>query len=69
MRPIPASSAGVPLIPVPLGSEAAAKPDGWPSPSSAKAVLTFPDGIRLEIDADFPTVALEAVIGVLRRRR
>jgi len=69
VRPVPASPAGLPLIPVTIGPEAVARPEGWPSPPSAKAVLTFPDGIRLEIGADFPAGALETVIGVLRRRR
>lgn len=69
VRPVSASPAGLPLIPVTISPEAAARPDGWPSPSLAKAVLTFPDGTRLEIGADFPAAVLETVIDVLRRRR
>lgn len=52
------------LVPVMIG------PSPPPGPGSSRgAVVTLPDGTRLEIDAGFPVVLLKALLGSLRRSR
>jgi len=52
------------LVPVMIGPS---PPAG--SASCRGAVVTLPDGTRLEIDAGYPVVALKALLGSLRRSR
>jgi len=40
-----------------------------PIPTSRHAVITWPDGLRLEVPAGYPVTALKALIGVLRQAR
>jgi transposase len=56
------------LIPVMVGDGAAPTPPPQPlAPPSHQAVVTRPNGTRLEIEAGYPAVALKALIAALRR--
>lgn len=56
------------LIPVVVGDAAAPTPPPQEiPPPSHRAVVTLPDGTRLEIEAGYPAVALKALFVALRR--
>ena len=56
------------LIPVVVGDAAAPTPPPQEiPPPSHRAVVTLPDGTRLEIEAGYPAVALKALFAALRR--
>ena len=62
------------LIPVMVEDEAPAPAAAAPAPEAAaalpaRAVVTLADGTRLEVGPDYPTAALKALIGALRRRQ
>jgi transposase len=55
------------LIPVMVGDATAAVPPALMSSAIPQAVVTLPDGTRLEIAAGYPAVALRALFAALRR--
>ena len=66
----PGTGIGVPneLIPVMLEATPMPAPEA-PSPSApSRALITFPDGTRLEIGADYPAAALKALIAAVKGR-
>lgn len=58
------------LIPVMIEATSATTPTPVPTPTEApRAIITLPDGTRLEIAAGYPVSALRAVIAALRQTR
>ena len=57
------------LIPVMVADTLATVPSRCvaPPPSSTAAVITLPDGTRVEIAGDYPRATLRALIAALRR--
>lgn len=55
------------LIPVTLDGPPIPASEAPPSPS--RALITFPDGTRLEVGADYPASALKALIAAVTGRR
>ncbi|MBP2297063.1 IS66-like element accessory protein TnpA [Azospirillum rugosum] len=62
---------GVPneLIPVTLEATPVPTAEAPPSPAPSRALITFPDGTRLEVGADYPASALKALITAVTGRR
>lgn len=44
-------------------------PEAPPSPVPSRALITFPDGARLKVGADYPASALKALIAAVAGRR
>lgn len=59
------------LIPVVTGAVPAEPepPQGMAPVCAPRAVVTFTDGVRLDVGADYPTDALATLVGTLRGRR
>lgn len=57
------------LIPVTLDATPVPTPEAPPSPTRSRALITFPDGTRLEVGADYPASALKALIAAVTGRR
>jgi transposase len=67
-----AAPMGVPtLIPVVTGTVPAEPepPQGEVRVCAPRAVVTFADGVRLDVGADYPADALAALVAMLRGRR
>lgn len=57
------------LIPVTLDAAPVPTPEALPSPAPSRALITFPNGTRLEVGADYPASALKALIATVAGRR
>lgn len=57
------------LIPVTLDATPIPTPEAPPPPAPARALITFPDGTRLDVGADYPAPALKALIAAVTGRR
>lgn len=57
------------LIPVMLDGAAIPLPEAASTPAPSRALITFPDGTRLEVGADYPPSALKALIAAVMGRR
>jgi transposase len=60
--PVMVEGASAPAAPLPFDTAALAMP-------LHHAVITWPDGLRLEVPAGYPATALKALIAALRRAR
>ena len=57
------------LIPVTLDATPIPAPEAPPPPAPARALITFPDGTRLDVGTDYPAPALKALIAAVTGRR